>query len=75
MNVIQKKKKKEQGNQAKITVLVWACKKIPDKVTMPVSLGSTLRYLLQKSADSNARKRTFPRKYPAVWPTELHVDA
>lgn len=42
---------------------------------MPVSLGSILRYLLQKSADSKARKRTFPRKYPAVWPTELHVDA
>lgn len=42
---------------------------------MPVSLGTTLRYLLQKSADSRARKSTFPRKYPAVWPTELHVEA
>lgn len=44
-------------------------------MTRPVSLGSTLRYLLQKSADSRARNSTFPRKYPAVWPTELHVEA
>lgn len=48
---------------------------IPDSVTMPVSLGSTLRYLLQKSADSRAKKSTLPMKYPAVWPTELQVEA
>lgn len=48
---------------------------LPANVISPVCWGSLLRYLLQKSADSNARNRMFPRKYPAVWPTELHVLA
>lgn len=44
-------------------------------VTRPTSCGSDLKYLLQKSADSRAINNTFPRKYPAVCPTELHVLA
>lgn len=44
-------------------------------VTTPVSCGSDLRYLLQNSGDSNAKNRTFPKKYPAVCPTELQVLA
>lgn len=48
---------------------------VPDRLTRPTSLGSALRYLLQKSADSRARKSTLPMKYPVVWPTELHVEA
>ena len=44
-------------------------------VTTPVLEGMDLKYSLQKSGEFNARKTTFPIKYPAVWPTVLHVDA
>ena len=37
--------------------------------------SSGRKYLLEKSADSMVRKITLPMNQPAVWPTELHVDA
>ena len=46
-----------------------------DIFIMPVCCGVDLRYLLARSGDVNARKQIFPKKYPAVWPTELHVEA
>jgi len=48
---------------------------LPDNVTMPCLPGTLRRYVLQKSGDSRAKKTMFPRKYPAVWPTVLHVEA
>lgn len=52
---------------------------VPEIVTRPVDCNSILKGVrikrLAKSFDSSARKRELPRKYPAVWPTALHVLA
>lgn len=48
---------------------------LPAKVIIPSEEGTERRYLLQNVGDSKARNSTFPRKYPAVCPTELQVLA
>lgn len=45
------------------------------KVTIPTSDGTVRKNSLLKSGEFKARNTTLPMKYPAVWPTELQVDA
>ena len=47
-------------NPTNIRQSIW--KNLLASVTIPSLRGSDLRYLLQKEADSNAMKRTFPKK-------------
>ena len=49
--------------------------KNPGSVTTPPFSGVERKYWLQKSGELRARNTTLPKKYPAVCPTVLQVDA